>query len=129
MDKLAELTGYTSGSASVTLGRIKRKLKSFSADPALASPAKSAKSKASAAATPKSAKRGAAGTDGDESPTKKTKATPRKGSAKGKKAMDDDDEYANVKIKGEETDDLLKSAAIYYQNAGKDAFAENGEDE
>jgi hypothetical protein len=99
MDKLAKLTGYTPGSASVTLGKIKRKMKQHAegASP-ISTPRKST-------GTPK--KRGAAGRD-DETPRKKAVRVKRYNS-------DDDEEFKNVKVKKEERVELQRGADQYFQ--------------
>ncbi|KAF2440713.1 hypothetical protein P171DRAFT_106571 [Karstenula rhodostoma CBS 690.94] len=65
--KLARLTGYTEGSASVTIGKIKRKLKTHGGD-AGATPAVTPKK------TPKSGKRTAGTTAVEDTPSKKKKS-------------------------------------------------------
>ncbi|KAL1613016.1 hypothetical protein SLS60_001248 [Paraconiothyrium brasiliense] len=74
--KLASLTGYTEGSASVTIGKIKRKLKAHGAGAGggenRSTPASTPK-KTTVAKTPKSGKRGADKMF-NESPTKTKKA-------------------------------------------------------
>lgn len=99
MDKLAKLTGYTPGSASVTLGKIKRKMKQHAggASP-ISTPRKST-------GTPK--KRGPAGRDEE---------TPRKKAARVKRySSDDDEEFKNVKVKKEERIELQRGADQYFQ--------------
>jgi hypothetical protein len=121
MAKLARLTGYTEGSASVTFGKIKRKLKSHTAG------LDGANTNALPTSTPKKTGgpgRGKTGTpgsgagkkrngDGDDSPTKKAKATPKKS----KKLVDEDDEdeFVSPRIKKEELGDLTDTAASFYQ--------------
>ncbi|KAF2202502.1 hypothetical protein GQ43DRAFT_439644 [Delitschia confertaspora ATCC 74209] len=96
------MSGYTLGSAKVTFGKIRRKIKAFdgSADgTAAVAPATPKKAASAAPKTPKSsAKRGAATNTGEDgSPTKKSKATPK---GRGKKkvvkaeedAMDNEDD-------------------------------------
>ncbi|KAJ4358482.1 uncharacterized protein N0V89_003066 [Didymosphaeria variabile] len=95
--KLARLTGYTEGSASVTIGKIKRKLKAHGAGAGAGvsggTPASTPK-KTNAAKTPKSAKRGADKTF-NESPAKKKKA----------EVQQEDDE--DIKVKPEpEADEI-----------------------
>jgi hypothetical protein len=96
------LTGYTEGSAKVTIGNIKRKLKNHAGG--VATPAatpKKASGKTPTAST--KGKKRTAGIDNgdDESPTKKSKAQ-AKSKSKAKKPDDDDDEFAHVRIKKEE---------------------------
>ncbi|KAF2877108.1 hypothetical protein BDV95DRAFT_601524 [Massariosphaeria phaeospora] len=112
IDKLASLTGYTHGSASVTMGNIKRKLKQHAASVggAPVTPKKGS-SGGRPKTTPKSTgKRGASATgDADASPTKKQKgAAPKKRAAAN--LSDDDEEFGDFKIKGEEKDDILRTA-------------------
>ncbi|KAF2735523.1 hypothetical protein EJ04DRAFT_434820 [Polyplosphaeria fusca] len=132
--KLARLTGYTPNSATVTLSRIKRKLKDHAAqfdenNPALP------KNASSAAGTPKKTSgTAAAGTSkdpkstgkratkvtatGDESPTKKRKATAKKGKGAASNGDDDDDEeFKVVNIKKEEHHDLLQGAQDFYNQS------------
>ncbi|KAF2794126.1 hypothetical protein K505DRAFT_304579 [Melanomma pulvis-pyrius CBS 109.77] len=101
MAKLAHLTGYTQGSASVTLGKIKRKMRQH-AEGAGTSPT-----------TPKKP----TGVTKPKSGTKRPTATPhdtpskKKGSAKPPRYdSDDDGEFANVKVKTEEGRELLRGA-------------------
>jgi hypothetical protein len=116
MVKLASLTGYTPGSASVTFGNIKRKIKQLGdglAADGPATPKKGARSKATA--TPNSTgKRTAATTDinEDESPSKR----PKKSSAKKTRDDDDDDddEHFVPRVKKEEVADLNASAVDFY---------------
>jgi hypothetical protein len=106
--KFAQLTGYTEGSAKVTLGNIKRKLKNH-ASGITGTPASTPKKSATPSVkTPKSGggkKRAVAedanGNGNDESPTKKAR-TPAKAKPKKKREEDADDEFADVKIKSEE---------------------------
>jgi hypothetical protein len=115
MVKLASLTGYTPGSASVTFGTIKRKIKQLGEGLAAegpATPKKGARSKPTI--TPKSTgKRTATATDAneDESPSKR----PKKGSAKKTRDDDDDDdEHFVPRVKKEEIADLNASAVDFY---------------
>lgn len=66
------MTGYTEGSASVTIGKIRRKLKAHGGGNRGATPASASKKTQAAPRTPKSGKR-AAGTTHDETPSKKNK--------------------------------------------------------
>ncbi|KAF3049154.1 hypothetical protein E8E11_006968 [Didymella keratinophila] len=113
--RLAELTGYTEGSASVTMGKIKRKLKARAAESSGVvknTPKKAATPRAPK--TPKSGKRGAFEAAGEGTPTKK-----------GKKASkptnddddDNDDEFANFSIKKEEVTDVNNGADAFFQEA------------
>ncbi|KAF1973038.1 hypothetical protein BU23DRAFT_554580 [Bimuria novae-zelandiae CBS 107.79] len=97
--KLARLTGYTDGSASATISKIKRKLKTHAAEigdnDANATPAAAAK-------TPRSTGKRAAGSMAEESPSKKKKPTNSKmvaDAADYAYAQDEDETY---KIKKEE---------------------------
>ncbi|KAF1934149.1 uncharacterized protein M421DRAFT_302 [Didymella exigua CBS 183.55] len=107
--KLAELTGYTEGSASVTMGKIKRKLKLKAAGSSsvVNTPKKAATPHVPR--TPKSAKRGAAEAVAGGTPSKKGRTS--------KPANDDDDdeEFGKFSIKKEEVNDI---------NAGADTFQE-----
>jgi hypothetical protein len=114
MVKLASLTGYTPGSASVTFGNIKRKIKQLGdglAADGPATPKKGARSKATP--TPKSTgKRTASATDAneDESPSKR----PKKSTAKKIRDDDDDDEHFVPRVKKEEVDELNAAAMGFY---------------
>ncbi|KAF9735466.1 hypothetical protein PMIN06_006922 [Paraphaeosphaeria minitans] len=72
--KLARITGYTEGSASVTIGKIKRKLKTLGAGGGAgeSTPKKTPAAKTPAAKTPTSGKRGAS-VGAYETPSKKVK--------------------------------------------------------
>lgn len=116
--KLASLTGYTAGSASVTLGKIKRKLKDHAGQFSASNPATPKKSNTGAGVpkTPKSTgKRGAKGAANDESPTKKQN-TGKKGKGKRAGADDDDDEeeFKVANIKKEEQTELLNGANDFF---------------
>jgi hypothetical protein len=109
MVKLASLTGYTPGSASVTFGNIKRKIKLLGEGLAASGPATPKKN--SGAATPKKSggpkstgKRGAS--KNDETPTKRRK----KGDDD-----DDDDEMFVPKVKKEEVSDITSGANEYFE--------------
>ncbi|KAH8719353.1 hypothetical protein GQ44DRAFT_829247 [Phaeosphaeriaceae sp. PMI808] len=113
--KLASLTGYTPGSASVTLGNIKRKLKNRAAGITKDSPTPK-KSQGRACTTTPSSKK-TKHTDmasGSESAS----ATPSKRAktSKGMKALDraDDEEFAVAVIKKEEISDINHSADNFY---------------
>jgi hypothetical protein len=98
MDKLAKLTGYTTGSASVTLGKIKRKMKQHAEG---ASPISTPRKH-----TAGTKKRGPAGRDEE---------TPRKKKAAKRYDSDDEEEFKHVKVKKEERDELLHGAGQYFQ--------------
>jgi hypothetical protein len=120
MVKLASLTGYTAGSASVTFGNIKRKLKLLGEGLAADGPATPKKgggpgrSKASGATPKSTGKRGASkapGTTDDETPTKRAK----KGTAKKTRDDDDDDdEHFHPNVKMEEVAELNSSVQDFY---------------
>jgi hypothetical protein len=114
MNKLASLTGYTPGSASVTFGNIKRKIKLLGEGLAADGPANPKKTggpgRGKTGTTPKSTgKRGAAAND-DESPTKRAK----KSSAKKSRSSDDDEEDIIPKVKKEELVDINEGANGFY---------------
>jgi hypothetical protein len=120
MVKLASLTGYTAGSASVTFGNIKRKLKLLGEGLAADGPATPKKGGGpgrgkTSGATPKSSgKRGASkapGTAEDETPTKRAKKVAPK---KKREDDDDDDEHSLPNVKREEVEDLNSSAMDFY---------------
>jgi hypothetical protein len=114
MNKLASLTGYTPGSASVTFGNIKRKIKLLGDGLAADGPATPKKAggpgRGKAGTTPKSTgKRGAGKADGDgETPSKRAKKT--------KKTTNDheDDEESIPKVKKEELADITNGAMDFY---------------
>jgi hypothetical protein len=110
MAKLASLTGYTPGSASVTFGNIKRKLKQLGEGLAADGPAtpKNGARKATGT-TPKSSKRGATE---DPTPSKRAKKTPAKKARDD--TDDDDDEHFIPHVKKEEVADLNESALGLY---------------
>jgi hypothetical protein len=105
MNKLASLTGYTPGSASVTFGNIKRKIKLLGDGLAADGPATPKKAggpeRGKAGTTPKSTgKRGAGKADGDgETPSKRAKKTKKTTND------DEDDEESIPKVKKEELAD------------------------
>ncbi|KAF3045567.1 hypothetical protein E8E12_009972 [Didymella heteroderae] len=115
--KLAELTGYTEGSASVTLGKIKRKLKAKAAGSSgvVDTPRKAAAPRASR--TPKSAKRGASDAAAEGTPTKKVKKA-----SKPANDDDDDDEFANFSVKKEEVDAINTGADAFFQENADYAY-------
>ncbi|PSN60695.1 hypothetical protein BS50DRAFT_593441 [Corynespora cassiicola Philippines] len=108
--KLASLAGYTEASASVTIGKIKRKLKALTDGPTLPASTKTTPSTASRKKAPSSTTKGSA------SKPKSTAGTPTK-NAKAKRsrlASDDEDmdeEFRNVRVKREEERDLLAGAS------------------
>lgn len=119
MTKLASLTGYTVGSAGVTFGNIKRKIKllgeGLTADDQ-ATPKKGGgpgRSKSSITTPKSTGKRGAAsksaGDDESETPTKRSKK---------QKARDDDDdedeEMFAPRVKKEELNDINNGAMSFY---------------
>lgn len=117
MNKLAQLTGYTPGSASVTFGNIKRKIKLLGEGVAASGPSTPKKaggpgrSKAGAATPKSSGKRtsAAAGAEGaDETPTKRKKAVPKKSTRAAD--SDSDEELAFRAVKREEVEDINAGA-------------------
>lgn len=103
-DKLAPMCGYTVGSAKVTFGKLKRKMKAHAAgEPNPTTPRKTA-----ASGTPKSTgKRKGAGAAGSRaSPSKKAKGN-------SVKQEDDEEEMKDLRIYKNETDDLLAGASKY----------------
>jgi hypothetical protein len=93
------LTGYTEGSASVTIGKIKRKLKTHGGGGDSGATPVATPKKTPVAKTPKSGKRAAAAAiDFDESPTKRKKKQPSVNAQQDRNADDDDEEF---KIKPE----------------------------
>lgn len=137
MTKLASLTGYTVGSASVTFGKIKQKIKHLGEGLAADGPATPkrgggpGRSKATPKSTGKRAAFKSAGDDnGSESPTKRSKKTA--GAAKKKRNNgdddddDDDDEMFAPRVKKEELTDITAGAMSFYDQlenaaAGDDA--------
>lgn len=109
-NKLAALTGYTPGSASVTFGKIKRKLKAKAAGPS-ATPATPKKTAAGKTKTPKSGKRGAIEEAAPGTPSKKGK--------KGSEPTNDDveEEFADFKVKKEEVADINGEADVFFKEA------------
>ncbi|KAJ4326337.1 hypothetical protein N0V94_000012 [Neodidymelliopsis sp. IMI 364377] len=122
--KLAALTGYTPGSANVTFGKIKRKLKAKAAATSGVPVAPKTPKKSTTATTPKSGKRGAAGIDGAtaDTPSKRSKKV-----SKPARDEDDDEEFATLKVKKEEIDDIAAGADVFFQEMN--AYAEVGRDE
>ncbi|KAF2691984.1 hypothetical protein K458DRAFT_285033 [Lentithecium fluviatile CBS 122367] len=115
-NKLADLAGYTPQSASVTFSKIKRKLKAHADGNSSGAPNTPKMPANTAPKTPKSGNKRAAtipAADG-ESPFKKKKS-PTKKSAYCQD--DDDEEFKNVRVKSEETTDLLRGAAEFYNQA------------
>jgi hypothetical protein len=129
MQKLAALTGYTPGTASVTFGNIKRKIKLLGEGLAAAGPATPkgggpGRGKAAGATPRSSAKRSAAKAteeDGTETPTKRPKKSPPKKAARN--ADDDDDEEFDFgKVKKEELNDINTAADGFYAQASAYAY-------
>ncbi|KAI4617489.1 hypothetical protein J4E80_005692 [Alternaria sp. BMP 0032] len=94
MVKLAALTGYTPGSASVTFGNIKRKLKNMAAGASEDSPPAKSRSggrpRAATTSTPK--KRGATAAPSSASKRSKKGAAARETTSSASDANDDDDD-------------------------------------
>ena len=112
MPRLAELTGYTVGSASVTLGKIRRKMK-LHAEGASA-PSTPKKPAGVSKSTPKGTPKGTP----KSSPKKRTVPDSTSGSPKKKKGkqVDNDDDYEEFHtphIKAEEHKDLLRDAGEF----------------
>ncbi|KAF2823523.1 hypothetical protein CC86DRAFT_69053 [Ophiobolus disseminans] len=138
MNKLAQLTGYTPRSASVTFGNIKRKIKLLGEGLAANGPTTPKKggghgrAKAGPTTTPKStgkrsAKAAANGDDDipdpEETPTKRAK---KAGSKKAREDLDDDEEEFNFgRIKKEEIDDIHNSATGLYDQMSRAAAGSN----
>jgi flagellum-specific peptidoglycan hydrolase FlgJ len=122
MVKLASLTGYTPGSASVTFGNIKRKLKQLGEGLAADGPATPKNGRSKATATPKSStsKRTAsskpADADDEDQPTpsKRPKKTAAPKKSRDANDDDDDDEHFVPRVKKEEVEDLNASANDFY---------------
>jgi hypothetical protein len=116
MNKLATLTGYTPGSAAVTFGNIKRKIKLLGEGLAADGPATPKKGagagRPKASATPKKRGTSTAAAD-DESPTKRAKKTSSTKETR-KDHEDEDDEDFAPKVKKEELADLNQAANDFY---------------
>jgi len=126
MQKLASLTGYTTGSASVTFGNIKRKIKLLGEGLAADGPATpkngAGAGRSKASATPKKRGTSSATAADDESPTKRAK----KQSAKKNRMnedQDDDEDFA-PKVKKEELADINQAANDFYGQLQAAAQAE-----
>ncbi|KAF1365926.1 hypothetical protein EJ07DRAFT_170669 [Lizonia empirigonia] len=106
-NRLAELTGYTPGSASVTLGKIKRKLKlrAVGSTGAPTTPKKAGVNAGGQLKTPKSGKRG------QQAPANE----------------DNDEEFATFNVKKEEVTDINHRADVFFQEAT--AYANTGGDQ
>ncbi|KAL1656736.1 hypothetical protein SLS61_000532 [Didymella pomorum] len=105
---------YTEGSASVTMGKIKRKLKAKAAGSSGVvnnTPKKTATPRAPR--TPKSGKRGASKAAGEGTPTKKGKKT----SKSTNDDDDDDDDFAALSVKKEEVADIDNGASASFHEA------------
>jgi hypothetical protein len=115
MDKLAALTGYTPGSASVTLGKIKQKIKLVgSSTPA--APITPKKPGGPVRGKTSSAKRSAAKVNGDdESPSKKRKAPAKKLREEEVEADDDEEQFMGMGIKKEQSPEGMGSYEFYDQ--------------
>lgn len=128
MAKLASLTGYTVGSASVTFGNIKRKIKLFGEGLTANGPATPKKGggpgRSKSTTTPKSTDKRAAskptGHDESETPTKRPKTAGKK-----KRTYDDDDddddEMSAPRVKKEEINDITTGAMNFYDQLGNAA--------
>lgn len=107
------MSQYTPGSANVTFGKIKRKLKAKAAG-APAVPSTPKKATGGRPKTPKSNKRGAT-----EEPA--TADTPSKKSKKAKKVTkpqsDDEEEFVNFSVKKEEISDINSGADAFFKEA------------
>ncbi|ORY03495.1 hypothetical protein BCR34DRAFT_591575 [Clohesyomyces aquaticus] len=119
-EKFGRLAGYTKGSASVTIGNLKRKLRTHTG--ALNGSPITTPSTPKTPKTPKSSsKRAAPGTSADATPSKKSRNT----SAKGKNAHlgadimneDDEEEFKNVKVKSEEVAALGEDAQSFWDQS------------
>lgn len=124
MNKLASLTGYTPGSACVTFGNIKRKIKLLGEGLAAngpATPKNGHAGKNGGPKTPKSSgKRSKAATENvvEGTPSKRSK----KASLKKRTADDDDDdEFLFGNVKKEELADITTGADDFYAQAARAA--------
>jgi hypothetical protein len=121
MAKLAALTGYTTGSASVTFGNIKRKLKLLGEGLAAAGPTTPKKGISKSTTTPRSTGKRGAKVGDDVSPTKRAKKAPTKKVHDDDNEDDDDDEHFIPNIKKEEVNDVTERANVFFeqmQNVG-----------
>ena len=115
----ADILQYTAGSASVTFGKIKRKLKAKAAGSSGAPLTTPKKPAAGKSRTPRSSKRGA---------TEDATGTPSK---KGKKATkpanndEDEEEFSIFKVKKEEVADINNGADVFFQEATAYAAADD----
>ncbi|KAF2476638.1 uncharacterized protein BDR25DRAFT_375639 [Lindgomyces ingoldianus] len=122
--KLARLAGYTEGSAKVTLGNIKRKMKIHASGlEANSAPTTPKKPATGTGKTPKSSgKRAASGATSGESLSKRGKKVATGGAGKKGKGRvedeeDDEEEFKAPKIKDEEVGDLERGAREFYEAA------------
>ena len=118
------LAQYTPGSASVTFGKIKRKLKAKASGTSGGSTAAATPKKAAALRvprTPKSGKRGATENAATGTPSKKGKKATKPAAND-----DDDEEFGNFDVKKEEVTDINNGADTFFQEAT--AYAAAGED-
>ncbi|KAF2110446.1 hypothetical protein BDV96DRAFT_651084 [Lophiotrema nucula] len=119
-DKLADLTGYTIGSAKTTVGNLKRKLNRITSS-ANANP-----TPGKGAGTPKTPrKRATKPADNDESPTKKRRTPAKKAAAA---QQDDEEEYSVFKIKKEEVGELNNGADAFYNQTASYATGDYPEE-
>ncbi|KAF2705001.1 hypothetical protein K504DRAFT_506469 [Pleomassaria siparia CBS 279.74] len=113
IDRLAQLTGYTPGSASVTLGKIKKKMRDHAKmSTPISTPRKA--SSGSVNKTPKSGtKRPAPAASEPAGKKKKNKEEAHKRLDQQYDDNDQEEEYRHIKVKNEETADLLRGAGEY----------------
>ncbi|KAF2632758.1 hypothetical protein BU25DRAFT_453942 [Macroventuria anomochaeta] len=119
--KLAELTGYTTASAGVTFGKIKRKLKAKATGSSKvpATPKKSGNA-VGRPKTPKSGKRSATEDAAAGTPSKKGKKVSNPANND-----EDDEEFGNFNIKKEEVVDISNGTDAFFQEANAYAPTDN----
>lgn len=117
MDKLAALTGYTPGSASGTLSKIKQKIKMVGSG-APATPLTPKKpAGAGRAKTASSAKRGATKVNNDEAshPRRSARSPPRKLVMRGLDVDDDEEDFVSAGVKKEHSPEEFDGYGFYDQ--------------
>ncbi|KZM19675.1 uncharacterized protein EKO05_0004077 [Ascochyta rabiei] len=123
IQKLAQLTGYTSGSASVTFGKIKRKLKGKAAGVTTSNPAtpkRQTNNRGPRSAPKSSPKRGATEEAAAGTPSKKGKMASKLAAND-----DDDEEFTTFTVKKEEVEDIANGADAFFQEAAAYATADD----
>ncbi|KAF1830968.1 hypothetical protein BDW02DRAFT_650259 [Decorospora gaudefroyi] len=123
--KLAQLTGYTTGSASVTFGKIKSKIKSLGDSLSENGPAVTPKkpAKPSPKSTPK---RKTTINDNASTPSKRAKKTPARGADEEDDNDDDDDDDIAALVKKEESVDNESCAFLGSSVRGECVKVEEG---